>query len=348
MVTSKSIKPGGLKTRVGINGFGRIGRQVLRGILERHPETLTVTAVNDLASAKANAHLFKYDTNYGTYKGSVEADNDRLTVDGQKIKVLAEKDPARIPWGDFGVDVVIESTGRFTDADKARQHLESGVKKVVISAPAKGEDITVCLGVNENSYDPNKHAIISNASCTTNCIAPMVKVLDDAFGVKRGLMSTVHAYTNDQHVLDQFHTDLRRARAAAQNIIPTSTGAARAVGLVLPHLNGKIHGMAFRVPVPTGSVIDFVGELNRKVTVDEVNAAFKKAASGPLKEIIQYSEEELVSSDFIGNSHSCILDAPSTLVMDGTMIKVIGWYDNEWGYSCRVGDLLGYMNGRGI
>lgn len=341
MVTSK-------KTRVGINGFGRIGRQVLRSVLERHPDTLSVTAVNDLGSAKTNAHLFKYDSTYGTYKGTVDVANDQLTVDGHKIKVLAEKDPARIPWGDYGVDVVLESTGRFTDADKARQHLESGVKKVVISAPAKGEDITICLGVNENAYDPKKHVIVSNASCTTNCIAPMVKVLDDAFGVKRGLMSTVHAYTNDQHILDQNHTDLRRARAAAQNIIPTSTGAARAVGLVLPHLNGRLHGMAFRVPVPTGSVIDFVGELNRKVTVDEVNAAFKKVASGPLKDIIQYSEDELVSSDFIGNSHSCILDAPSTLVMDGTMVKVIGWYDNEWGYSCRVGDLLDYMSGKGI
>ncbi len=341
MVTSK-------KTRVGINGFGRIGRQVLRSVIERHSDTLSVTAVNDLGSAKANAHLFKHDSTYGAYKGTVEADNDQLVVDGKKIKVLAEKDPARIPWGEYGVDVVLESTGRFTDADKARQHLEGGVKKVVISAPAKGEDITICLGVNEGSYDAKKHVIVSNASCTTNCIAPMVKVLDDAFGVKRGLMSTVHAYTNDQHILDQNHSDLRRARAAAQNIIPTSTGAARAVGLVLPHLSGKIHGMAFRVPVPTGSVIDFVGELNRKVTVEEINAAFKNAASGPLKDIIQYSEEELVSSDFIGNSHSCILDAPSTLVMDGTMVKVIGWYDNEWGYSCRVGDLLNFMSAKGL
>lgn len=344
MVTSKARS----KTRVGINGFGRIGRQVLRSIMERHPDALSVTAVNDLASPKANAHLFKYDTNYGMYKGTVETSDSELVVDGQKIKVLGEKEPSRIPWGDYGVDVVIESTGRFTDADKARQHLKTGAKKVVISAPAKGEDITVCMGVNEHAYDPAKHTVISNASCTTNCIAPMVKILDDAFGIKRGLMSTVHAYTNDQHILDQNHSDLRRARAAAQNIIPTSTGAARAVGLVLPHLNGKIHGMAFRVPVPTGSVIDFTGELNRRVTVEEINAVFKKAAAGPLKEIVQYSEEELVSSDFIGNSHSCIFDAPSTLVMDGTMIKVIGWYDNEWGYSCRVGDLLGYMSGKGI
>ncbi|MSQ31619.1 MAG: type I glyceraldehyde-3-phosphate dehydrogenase [Dehalococcoidia bacterium] len=341
MVTSKKI-------RVGINGFGRIGRQVLRSVMERHPDTLSVTAVNDLGSAKSNAHLFKYDSTYRTYKGTVEADSDHLIIDGKKTKVLAEKDPSRIPWSDYGVDVVLESTGRFTDADKARQHLEGGVKKVVISAPAKGEDITICLGVNENAYDAKRHVIVSNASCTTNCIAPMVKVLDDAFGVKRGLMSTVHAYTNDQHILDQNHSDLRRARAAAQNIIPTSTGAARAVGLVLPHLNGKIHGMAFRVPVPTGSVIDFVGELNRKVTVEEINAAFKQAAMGPLKDIIQYSEEDLVSSDFIGNSHSCILDAPSTLVMDGTMVKVIGWYDNEWGYSCRVGDLLNFMGAKGI
>ncbi len=344
MVTSKPRS----KTRVGINGFGRIGRQVLRSIMERHSDTLEVAAVNDLAPAKTNAHLFKYDTNYGIYKGTIEVSDSGLVIDGKKIRVFGEREPARIPWGDQGVDVVVESTGRFTDADKARQHLETGAKKVVISAPAKGEDITVCMGVNENAYDASKHTVISNASCTTNCIAPMVKILDDAFGVKRGLMSTVHAYTNDQQLLDQNHTDLRRARAAAQNIIPTSTGAARAVGLVLPHLNGKLHGIAFRVPVPTGSIIDFTGELNRKVTVEEINAAFKKAASGPLKGIVQYSEEELVSSDIVGNPHSCIFDAPSTMVMDGTMVKVFGWYDNEWGYSCRVGDLLGFMSTKGI
>ena len=348
MVSTRTGKSNVKKARVGINGFGRIGRQVLRAVLEQHRDTIEVAAVNDLASAKANAHLFKYDTNYGTFPGMVEVADGSIMIDGQKVKVLAERDPAKIPWGEYGIDMVVESTGRFTDADKARQHLEGGVKKVIISAPASGEDITVCLGVNENDYDPRKHAVISNASCTTNCIAPMVKVLDDAFGVKRGLMTTVHAYTNDQHILDQYHTDLRRARAAAMNIIPTTTGAAKAVGLVLPHLKGKLHGMAFRVPVSTGSVIDFVGELGKNVTVAEVNEAFKKAAEGALHGVVQYCEEELVSSDFKGNSHSCILDAPSTMVMEGNMVKVIGWYDNEWGYSCRVGDLLNYVNQRGL
>ena len=335
-------------TRVGINGFGRIGRQVLRATLERQPQKLEVLAVNDLADAKTNAHLFKYDTNYGTFPGSVEARNGSLVIDGSEVRVFAERDPARIPWAELGIDLVIESTGLFTDAAKASAHLEGGAKKVIISAPAKDEDITLVLGVNDSKYDPKEHKIISNASCTTNCFAPMVKVLHEAFGIRYGLMSTIHAYTNDQKILDQVHGDLRRARAAAMNIIPTSTGAARAVGLVIPELQGKLHGVAFRVPTSTVSATDFTAVLERKVTVEEVNSAFKNAAGGSLKGIIDYCDEPLVSSDFKGNPHSCIFDSLSTIVMEGEMVKVLGWYDNEWGYACRTADLSAFLADKGI
>jgi len=335
-------------TRVGINGFGRIGRQVLRATLERQPQKLEVSAVNDLADAKTNAHLFKYDTNYGTFPGSVEARNGSLVIDGSEVRVFAERDPARIPWAELGIDLVIESTGLFTDAAKASAHLEGGAKKVIISAPAKDEDITLVLGVNDSKYDPREHNIISNASCTTNCFAPMVKVLHEAFGIRYGLMSTIHAYTNDQKILDQVHGDLRRARAAAMNIIPTSTGAARAVGLVIPELQGKLHGVAFRVPTSTVSATDFTAVLERKVTVEEVNSVFKEAAGGSLKGILDYCDEPLVSSDFKGNPHSCIFDSLSTIVMEGEMVKVLGWYDNEWGYACRTADLSAFLADKGI
>ena len=337
-----------MATRVGINGFGRIGRQVTRAIGERYPQQLEVAAVNDLADAKTNAHLFKYDTNYGVYPGTVETRNGSLVIDGKEVRVFTERDPGRIPWAEVGVELVVESTGLFTDASKAKAHIDGGAKKVIISAPAKGEDITLVLGVNDQNYDTSKHDIVSNASCTTNCFAPMVKVLNDSFGIEHGLMSTIHSYTNDQKILDQVHEDLRRARAAAANIIPTSTGAAKAVGLVLPELNGKLHGMAFRVPTTTGSITDFVVVLSKNVTVEEVNGAFSKAASGQLKGILQYCDEPLVSSDFKGNPHSCIFDALSTIVMEGNMVKILGWYDNEWGYSCRTADLCAFMVGKGL
>ena len=337
-----------MATRIGVNGFGRIGRQVTRAIGERYSGKLEVAAVNDLANAETNAHLFKYDTTYGVYPGSVEARNGSLVIDGREIRVFSERDPGNIPWGEMGVDLVVESTGIFTDAERAGAHLQGGASKVIISAPAKGEDLTIVLGVNDEKYDPGHHRIVSNASCTTNCFAPMVKVLNDAFGIQHGLMTTVHSYTNDQKILDQVHSDLRRARAAAANIIPTSTGAARAVGLVVPELNGKLHGIALRVPTVTVSVTDFVATVSRKVTPDEVNDAFRSAASGPLKGILEYTEEPLVSSDFRGNPHSCILDAPSTMVMDEDMVKVLGWYDNEWGYSCRTADLCSFMVDKGL
>ncbi|HLF03729.1 MAG TPA: type I glyceraldehyde-3-phosphate dehydrogenase [Dehalococcoidia bacterium] len=337
-----------MTTKIGINGFGRIGRLVTRAIMDRHPDTLQVAAVNDLTDAKTNAHLFKYDTNYGIYPGQVEAQGGNLVVDGRSIRVFAERDPARIPWSEMGVDLVVESTGIFTDADKAAGHLKGGAKKVIISAPAKGEDLTIVLGVNDRMYDARKHRIVSNASCTTNCFAPMVKVLHDAFKVEHGLMSTIHSYTNDQAILDQRHSDLRRARAAAQNIIPTSTGAARAVGSVLPELNGKLHGIAFRVPTATVSVTDFTATVARGTTVEEVNRAFQEAAAGDLKGVLQYCDEPLVSSDFKGNPHSCIFDALSTIVMEKRMVKIMGWYDNEWGYSCRTADLCALINEKGI
>ena len=337
-----------MATRIGINGFGRIGRLVLRAAIALHPDKLNVAAVNDLTDAKTNAHLFKYDTNYGAYAGQVEARNGDLVVDGNSIRVFSVRDPSEIPWAEMGVELVVESTGLFTDASKAAGHLKGGAKKVIISAPASGEDLTIVLGVNGHVYDPSKHTVVSNASCTTNCFAPMVKVLHDAFGIEHGLMSTIHSYTNDQSILDQRHSDLRRARAAAMNIIPTSTGAARAVGVVLPELNGKLHGISFRVPTATGSVTDFVADLSKDVSVEEVNRAFREAAEGQLKGILEYTDEPLVSSDFRGNPHSCIFDALSTIVMQKRMVKVMGWYDNEWGYSCRTADLCALMSEKGM
>ena len=337
-----------MTTRIGVNGFGRIGRLVTRATMERYPEKLEVAAVNDLTDDKTNAHLFKYDTSYGVYPGQVEADNGDLRIDGRSIKVFSERDPAKIPWSEMGVDLVVESTGIFTDGERAGGHLQGGASKVIISAPATNVDLTMVMGVNDQSYDKGKHNIVSNASCTTNCFAPMVKVLHEAFGIEHGLMSTIHSYTNDQAILDQRHSDLRRARAAAMNIIPTSTGAARAVGLVLPELNGKLHGIAFRVPTATGSVTDFVVNLSREVSAAEVNQAFAAAAAGGLKGILEYTEDPIVSSDVRGNSHSCIFDALSTIVMEGNMVKVMGWYDNEWGYSCRTADLCSFMSEQGI
>ena len=335
-------------TRIGINGFGRIGRQVTRSILERHSDELEIVAVNDLTDTETNAHLFKYDTNYGRYPGTVEAADGHVIVDGRPIKVFSERDPAKIPWGDLGVQLVIESTGFFTNAQQAAGHLEGGAKKVIISAPAKGDDLTVVMGVNEDKYDPSQHTVVSNASCTTNCVAPLVKVLNDTFGISHALMTTVHAYTNDQKILDQVHSDIRRARAAAANIIPTTTGAAKAVGVVMPEVQGKIHGMAFRVPVPTVSLIDLVANVERSVTREDVNEAFQQASQETLSGVLEYCEEELVSSDFKGNPASAIFDAPSTMVMGDSMVKVLGWYDNEWGYSCRVGDLAAFMASKGL
>ncbi len=338
-----------MPVKIGINGFGRIGRQVFRAIHEGYQGKLEVTAINDLADARTNAHLLKHDTNYGAFPGRVDVQNGHLLVNERPVKVFAERDPGKIPWREAGAELVIESTGVFTDASKAVAHINGGgAKRVIISAPATGEDITLVLGVNDSAYNPAKHKVVSNASCTTNCVAPMAKVLDDTFGVRRGFMSTVHSYTNDQQVLDMVHKDLRRARAAAMNIIPTTTGAAKAVGLVLPHLQGKLHGLSFRVPTSTVSLIDLVVDVGRNVTVDEVNAAFKQAAAGPLRGILQYCEEELVSSDFKSNPHSCIIDAPSTMVIDGSMVKALGWYDNEWGYSNRVADLAAFLSAKGL
>ena len=337
-----------MTTRVGINGFGRIGRQVLRATMMRHPGELEIVAVNDLADPKVNAHLFKYDSNFGRYAGTVQSVDGGIEIDGKLIQSVSERDPAKLPWGDLGVDLVIESTGVFTNGEKAAAHIEAGAKKVIISAPATNEDKTLVLGVNADDYDPAAHHVVSNASCTTNCVATMIKVLHDNFGVKHGLMTTVHAYTNDQQILDQAHPDLRRARAAAANIIPTSTGAAKVVGVVIPELNGKLHGMALRVPVSDGSITDFVADLERDVTVEEVNAAYKAAAEGALNGIIEYTEDPIVSSDIRMNSHSAIIDAQSTMVMEGNMVKVLGWYDNEWGYSCRTSDLAAFMAGKGI
>jgi glyceraldehyde 3-phosphate dehydrogenase len=337
-----------MATKVGINGFGRIGRLALKAITQRCGGKAEVAAVNDLTDAKTNAHLFKYDSNYGIYPGKVEAKDDGIVVDGRKIKVLAERDPAKIPWRDYGVDIVIESTGLFTQASKAAAHLQGGAKKVIISAPAKEEDISIVLGVNEGKYDPVKHHIISNGSCTTNCIAPVVKVLHQNFGIVHGLMTTVHAYTNDQKILDMFHRDLRRARSAGTNIIPTTTGAAKVVGVVIPELQGKLHGIALRVPTPVVSVVDFVADLKKKVSAEEINDAFRKAADGELKGILEYCDEPLVSSDFKGNPASAIFDALSTMVIDGNLIKVLAWYDNEWGYSCRLADLVVYIVRKGL
>ena len=337
-----------MTTKVGINGFGRIGRLTFRTINQYNKGELEVVAINDLADTATNAHLLKWDSSYGPYPGTVVASDDAITVDGHKVKVISERDPASIPWRNHGVDIVIESTGLFTDATKAAAHLKDGAKKVLISAPAKNEDITIVLGVNEAKYDPKKHNIISNASCTTNGIAPVVKVLHDTFGVDKGLMTTIHAYTNDQRIQDMVHEDLRRARAAAVNLIPTTTGAAHAVTLVIPELAGRLHGMAFRVPVVTVSVIDFVADLKQKVTVEQVNKAFKSAAEGPLAGIMEYCEEPLVSMDFRGNPASTIVDALSTMVIGDNMVKVLAWYDNEWGYSCRLADLTTFIAGKGM
>jgi len=337
-----------MTTKIGINGFGRIGRLTLRTINQYQKGKLEVVAVNDLTDTKTNAHLLKWDSTYGRYPGTVEASEEAIIVDDREVKVLSERNPADIPWRDYGVDIVIESTGLFTDATKAAAHLQGGAKKVLISAPARNEDVTIVLGVNEDKYDPGKHNIISNASCTTNCIAPVVKVLHQSFGISKGLMTTIHAYTNDQRILDMFHKDLRRARAAAMNIVPTTTGAARAVTLVIPELKGRLHGLAFRIPTFTVSVVDFVADLDKEVTVEQVNQAFQAAAEGPLSGILEYCQEPLVSMDFKGNPASSIFDAPSTIVIGDNMIKVLAWYDNEWGYSCRLADFAAYIADRGL
>ncbi len=334
--------------RVGINGFGRIGRQSMKAMLERYPRDIEIVAINDLTDTKTNAHLLKYDSTYGRFPGEVEATPEALVVNGHSIKVISQRDPAQIPWGDLGVQLVIESTGFFTDADKAAAHLKGGAKKVIISAPAKGEDLTIVLGVNDNMYDPAKHNIISNASCTTNCLAPTAKVLNDTFGIEYGLMNTIHSYTNDQRILDQVHKDLRRARTAGANIIPTSSGAAIALALVIPELKGRFDGMSLRVPTVTVSVVDFVATTRKDVTRDSVNAAFKEAASGALNGILDYNEEPLVSTDYRGDSHSSIVDGLSTMVLGKNMVKVIAWYDNEWGYSSRVADLANFIGQKGF
>jgi len=328
-------------TRVGINGFGRIGRQSLKAILQKYRD-IEVVAVNDLTDPQTNAHLFKYDSNYGIYPGEVKATDKSIIIDGREIKVLSERDPSKLPWKSLGVTLVIESTGIFTDGTKAKAHLDAGAQKVIISAPAKNEDITIVLGVNEKDYDPAKHNIISNASCTTNCFAPMAKVLDDEFGIDKGLMTTVHSYTNDQNILDLPHKDLRRARAAAMNIIPTSTGAAKAAGLVMHNLKGRFDGYALRVPTPTVSVVDFTCILKKPATRESLNHAFRQAAQGKLKGILDYTDELLVSMDFKGNANSSIIDGACTVVIEN-LAKVVAWYDNEWGYSSRVADLVYFI-----
>jgi len=341
-----------MTVRVGINGFGRIGRQVLKAMKDFYPDALDVVAINDLFDTKTNAHLFKYDSNYGSYPGTVEIAENDLVIDGKKIRVFAEKDPANLHWADLGVQLVIESTGVFTDAKGdpakgkpgARVHIEKGgAKKVIISAPAKNEDITIVLGVNDNKYDPAIHNVVSNASCTTNCLAPAAKVVHDNFRILNAFMTTIHSYTNDQRILDLAHKDLRRARAAALNIIPTTTGAAKAMGLVIPDLKGKFDGISLRVPTPTVSVVDFVATVEKPTDVNGLNGAFKAASEGALKGILGYTEEPLVSMDFKGDTHSGIIDALSTMALGGNMVKVIAWYDNEWGYSCRTADLTALM-----
>jgi glyceraldehyde 3-phosphate dehydrogenase len=330
--------------KVGINGFGRIGRQAAKAMLERYPREIEIVAVNDLFDAAVNAHLFKHDSNYGAFQGTVEAVGGNLRINGKEIKVLAQRDPAQLPWKDLGVEIVLESTGIFTQKEKAEVHITSGgAKKVIISAPAKGEDITVVLGVNEEKYDPAKHHVISNASCTTNCLAPAAKVLHDTFVIERGLMTTIHSYTNDQRILDLAHKDLRRARAAALNIIPTTTGAARALALVMPDLKGKFDGFALRVPTATVSIVDFVAEVKNKASVDAINEAFKKAAEGKLKGILGISFEPLVSTDYKGDARSSIVDGLSTMAIGDNFVKVVAWYDNEWGYACRCSDLITFI-----
>jgi glyceraldehyde 3-phosphate dehydrogenase len=334
-----------MAVRVGINGFGRIGRQSLKALLERAPD-VEVVAVNDLVDAEMNALLFKHDSTYGAYDGTVEAGDSSIIIDGREIRILAEKDPATLPWGDLGVDIVLESTGIFTDADKAKAHIAAGAQKVIISAPAKNEDITIVLGVNEERYEPANHHIISNASCTTNCLAPAAKVVNDLLGIEKGLMNTIHSYTNDQRILDVAHKDPRRARSAGQNIIPTSTGAAKALSLVIPELKGRFDGFSLRVPTPTVSVVDFTATVRRETSVEELNDAFRTAAAGSMQGILGVSDEPLVSMDFKGDTRSSIIDAESTMVLGGDMVKVISWYDNEWGYSCRIADLIAFVAAR--
>ena len=335
-----------MTVKVGINGFGRIGRNVYRAAFERHADGFEIVAVNDITAPSVLAHLLRHDTILGSFPGEVAVDADNLVIGGSRVKVLAERDPQRLPWGDLGVDVVVESTGFFTDASKASAHIDAGARKVIISAPAKGEDLTVVMGVNHQSYNPAEHHILSNASCTTNCLAPVAKVLQESFGIETGFMTTVHAYTNDQRILDAPHSDLRRARAAAANIIPTTTGAAKAVSLVLPELAGKFHGMALRVPVSDVSLVDLTATLSKSASADDINAEMREAADGTLAGILAVTEEELVSSDFLHDSHSSILDAPSTMVLGDRTVKVLSWYDNEWGYSCRVVDLLEHVVSR--
>ncbi len=334
-----------MTTRIGINGFGRIGRQSLKAIIERAPD-IEVVAINDLVEPELDALLFKHDSTYGTFKGTVTYASDRLFVDEREIRVLREADMIDLPWGELGVDIVLESTGRCKRAEQARPHLANGARKVIISGPAKDADLTVVLGVNEAAYDPEVHDIISNASCTTNCLAPTVKVLHDTFGVERGLMNTIHSYTNDQRILDVAHKDPRRARAAGLNIIPTTTGAAKALGLVMPELDGRIDGFSLRVPTPTVSVVDFTAQLSRATSIEEINDAFRRAAGGTMEGILGVSDEPLVSSDFRGDPRSAIIDSASTMVMGGTFAKVVAWYDNEWGYSCRIADLIALVGSR--
>ena len=328
-----------MKTRIGINGFGRIGRLVLRAVIQEGYKDIEVGAINSFADPESNAHMFKYDTTYGTFKGDVSWTENSIVIDGHPVVCLNSESPSLLPWEDHGVDIVIECTGKFTDSAKASGHLEGGAKKVIITAPAKNEDITIVLGVNEHQYEKTKHHIISNASCTTNCAAPLMKVLDDSFGIEQGMMTTIHSYTNDQQVLDKRHKDKRRARAAAMNIIPTTTGAAKAVGQVIPNLEGKVHGMAFRVPTATVSVTDFVATLKTRATAEEINLAYQEVSQNRLNGILEYSNEPLVSSDYRESKYSCTIDGLSTITLDNNMAKVVGWYDNEWGYSCRTVEL---------
>lgn len=333
--------------KIAINGFGRIGRQVTKALFENHPGDFDLVAVNDLSDVNTNAHLFKYDSTYGRFNGEVSVDGGDIMINGDRVKVLSERDPSQLPWGDMGVDIVIESTGIFTDREKAALHMSAGAKKVIISAPAKGEDITICMGVNDDKYDPASHDIISNASCTTNCLAPAAKVVNDTFGIEQGVMTTVHAYTNDQRILDLTHKDLRRARAAALNIIPTTTGAAKAVSLVVPELKGKFDGMAMRVPTPTVSVVDFVAKVTKPGSTEDLLAAFDAAAAGPMKGILAVTREPLVSMDFKGDAHSSTIDAGFTAFY-GDLVKVVTWYDNEWAYSVRVTDLAKFVASKGF
>jgi len=336
------------KIRIGINGFGRIGRQVLKAVWKRYPESMEVVAINDLSDVHANCHLLRFDTSYGRFSPRIEVHEDEMRVGDWVVRNFAERDPGNIPWGDLDVDIVVESTGLFRTGPKANVHRQAGAKKVIISAPAKEEDITLVLGVNENLYDPEKHHIVSNASCTTNCLAPAAKVVHENFGIKSAVMVTVHSYTNDQRILDVAHKDLRRARAAACNIIPTTTGAARAVALVIPELEGKFDGYSLRVPTPTVSVVDFAAELEKETSTEELRACLKQAAQGELKGILGYNEEPLVSSDFIADSHSSVVEAGFTSVLNRNLAKVVTWYDNEWGYSCRVADLAKFMADKGL